>query len=194
MTLGEKVVFCLPTAGRRTQFFHPCSYKLRSIILRFPVCFSVTDTDVWPLVDHRPFQTERGPPWCFETSWTPTKTRTSASSASASPSAAQARRLRCHCQQLEAAMAFGAARCHFHHRHQHHGKQIIIFRGRLSPGCFNFGGERFAVALNRSWKSLPIFDNAHAALSVCLLIANLIGKPWLVVGSFLPLLTWEVLW
>ena len=67
--LGEKVAFCLPTAGRRTQFFHPtfsqpgksllevpCTcrprehftvYSVASMMKSKPVCQSVTITAIF---------------------------------------------------------------------------------------------------------------------------------------------------
>ena len=37
--LGEKVAFCLPTAGRRTQFFHPAFSQPGKSLLEVPCTF-----------------------------------------------------------------------------------------------------------------------------------------------------------
>ena len=93
----------------------------------------------------------------------------------------EAEGVRRHSQRRE---AFGAARCPFHHNHRHHGKQIMFLRGHLFPGSVKFRRRKICSRLEPELRGQRIGSTRAVALSVCLLMANLIGKPWLVVGSF----------
>ena len=47
MKLGEKVAFCLPTAGRRTQFFHPKFTQPGKSLLVQPCTWSFKTYKLW---------------------------------------------------------------------------------------------------------------------------------------------------